>query len=76
MFFPTASATPSSFSQNPFLSSANAFNVFNSDNVLSRYRYATGSAFTAEDQGAVDGRGRIEEVISPSIFRLGVRLTF
>ncbi len=56
--------------------SAEWFNVFNNDLVLSRYRYANSSAFTATNEGAEPGLGRIEEIISPSIFRFGARFTF
>lgn len=52
------------------------FNALNNDLVLSRYRFADAAPFVATNQGAVQGRGRIEEIISPSIFRLGVRLAF
>jgi hypothetical protein len=56
--------------------SAEWFNVFNSGYVLSRYRFANVAAFTAANQGAEPGLGRIEEIISPSIFRVGARLFF
>ena len=56
--------------------SAEWFNVFNSDYILSRYRYANQSAFTATSQGAEAGMGRIEEIIAPSTFRLGARFAF
>jgi hypothetical protein len=58
--------------------SAEWFNVLNNDVVLSRYRYANGSSFTNASQGAdlADSRGRIEEIIVPSIFRFGARFTF
>jgi hypothetical protein len=54
--------------------SAEWLNFFNTSQVLSRYRCATGSAFLDDLGGAVEGRGRIEEIISPSIFRVGARL--
>jgi hypothetical protein len=50
--------------------------VFNSGTVLGRYRYANSSLFTSEIAGAESGKGRIEEVLSPSIFRIGARFTF
>jgi hypothetical protein len=56
--------------------SAEWFNVLNNDLVLSRYRYANSSAFTDATAGAESGLGRIEEVISPSIFRFGARFSF
>jgi hypothetical protein len=56
--------------------SAEWFNVFNSSTVLSRARYANTAAFTSTIAGAESGLGRIEEVISPSIFRFGARFTF
>jgi hypothetical protein len=59
-----------------FTLSVEAFNVLNSGVVLSRYRYADGSAFTAVSGGAEPGLGRIEEIISPRILRLGARLSF
>ena len=52
--------------------SAEWFNVFNVGTVLSRYRYPNGAAFTSPDPT----KGRIEEVISPSILRLGATLSF
>ena len=56
--------------------SAELFNVLNSDLVLSRCRYANASAFADTVGGAESGLGRIEEVISPSIFRVGARFSF
>ncbi len=58
--------------------SAEWFNVFNSSLVLSRWRQANSTNFIAVQQGAdiQGGRGRIEEIISPSIFRFGARLFF
>ena len=56
--------------------SAEAFNVFNSGVVLSRYRYANSSSFTATVSGAEAGMGRIEEVLTPRIIRFGVRYQF
>jgi len=56
--------------------SAEWFNVFNNDLVLGRYRYANSSAFIDTAAGAEPGLGRIEEIISPSIFRFGARFTF
>jgi len=56
--------------------SAEWFNVLNTDFVLSRARYANTSAFTDVKGGAIDGRGRIEEIIAPSIFRFGARIQF
>jgi hypothetical protein len=64
------------FGRTGLVVSAEWFNVFNSSLVLSRYRFATGTAFTATESGATGDRGRIEEIISPSIFRIGARFTF
>ncbi len=50
--------------------------MLNSDLVLGRYMFANRGPFTDTDGGAIEGRGRIDEVIAPSIFRLGARLTF
>ncbi len=52
------------------------FNVLNTGYTLSRYRYANSTAFVDTAGGAEPGLGRIEEIISPSIFRLGVRFFF
>jgi hypothetical protein len=52
------------------------FNVLNSGTVLSRSRFANSAAFTSTVGGAQAGMGRIEEILSPSIFRLGVSLRF
>jgi hypothetical protein len=56
--------------------SAEWFNVFNGGTVLNCYLFANSPAFVAEDMGEVPGRGRIDEILSPSIFRLGARLAF
>jgi hypothetical protein len=58
--------------------SAEWFNVLNNDIVLSRWRQANSANFVNPQQGAdiSGGLGRIEEIISPSIFRFGVRLFF
>jgi hypothetical protein len=56
--------------------SAELFNVMNSSTVLSRYRYANAGPFTDAAAGAEAGLGRIEEVISPRILRVGARFTF
>jgi len=58
--------------------SAEWFNVFNSSLVLSRSRQSNTATFVNAQQGAdiSGGRGRMEEIISPSIFRFGVRLFF
>jgi hypothetical protein len=56
--------------------SAEWFNVFNSGTILTRYRYADSSAFTATASGAEPGLGRIDTLLAPSIFRFGARLTF
>jgi hypothetical protein len=56
--------------------SAELFNVFNNNLVLSRWRYADSASFTDTAGGATQGVGRIEEVISPRIFRFGARFTF
>jgi hypothetical protein len=64
------------FNQAALTLSAEWFNVMNSGTVLARYRYANSSNFTNTSQGAESGKGRIEEILSPSIFRFGARLTF
>jgi len=56
--------------------SAEAFNVFNNDLVLSRFRFANSGSFTSTIAGAEAGRGRVEEIISPRIVRFGARLSF
>jgi hypothetical protein len=56
--------------------SAEWFNVFNNDFVLSRARYANTAAFTQTNAGAIADRGRVEEIIAPSIFRFGARISF
>jgi hypothetical protein len=52
------------------------FNVLNNDVVLSRSRQANSANFTNASQGAIDGRGRVEEISIPSTFRLGARFSF
>ncbi len=52
------------------------FNVFNNNFVLGRYRYANSSSFTNTSQGATSDRGRVEEILAPSVFRLGARFSF
>jgi hypothetical protein len=59
-----------------FTLSVEAFNVLNSGVVLSRFRFANSAAFTTVSAGAEPGKGRIEEIISPRILRLGARFTF
>jgi carboxypeptidase family protein/TonB-dependent receptor-like protein len=56
--------------------SAEAFNVLNNDVVLSRSRQANTGTFISTIAGAEPGLGRIEEIISPRIVRLGVNFTF
>ena len=56
--------------------SGELFNVANSSTILSRYRFANSSAFTDKAAGAETGIGRIEEVISPRILRVGARFSF
>ena len=50
--------------------------MFNNDLVLSRWRYPDGAAFTDMAGGATAGVGRIEEIMSPRIFRFGARFSF
>jgi hypothetical protein len=66
------------FGQSALTLSAEWFNVLNNDVVLSRSRFANSGAFTQTISGAdpANGLGRIEEVIAPSIFRLGARFSF
>jgi len=56
--------------------SAELFNVLNNELVLSRWRYPDSAAFTDTAAGATPGVGRIEELISPRIFRFGARFSF
>jgi hypothetical protein len=56
--------------------SAEWFNVFNTGTILARARNANTAAFVDAAGGAEAGIGRIEEIIAPSIFRLGARLSF
>ncbi len=56
--------------------SAELFNVFNNNVVLSRVRQANSSSFTSTIAGAEPGRGRIEEILAPRTFRLGARFSF
>jgi hypothetical protein len=56
--------------------SAEWFNALNSGVVLTRYFFANSTAFTDTAGGAVPGKGRIDQIIAPSIFRLGVRVAF
>jgi len=56
--------------------SAEWFNVFNNGTVLARARNANTAAFVDAAGGAESGVGRIEEIIAPSIFRLGARFSF
>jgi hypothetical protein len=48
------------------------FNAFNAGTVLSRYGYVNAGAFSSPSPG----QGRIQEIMSPSIFRLGATLNF
>ena len=56
--------------------SAEVFNVLNSGVVLSRFRSANSGSFTQTIAGAEPGLGRIEEILSPRIFRFGARFQF
>jgi hypothetical protein len=56
--------------------SAEWFNVFNNGTVLARARNANTAAFVDAAGGAETGIGRIEEIMAPSIFRFGARLSF
>jgi hypothetical protein len=56
--------------------SAEAFNVFNNDLVLSRFRFANSTSFTSTIAGAEAGFGRVEEIVSPRIVRFGARFSF
>jgi hypothetical protein len=56
--------------------SAELFNVFNNNLVLSRWRYPDSAAFVDTAAGATAGVGRIEELMSPRIFRFGARFNF
>lgn len=52
------------------------FNMLNNDVVLSRSRFASATVFTQAIAGADAGRGRIEEIIAPRIFRVGASFQF
>jgi carboxypeptidase family protein/TonB-dependent receptor-like protein len=56
--------------------SAEVFNVFNNNVILSRFRQANSSAFTATAAGAEPGLGRIEEILAPRTLRFGARFSF
>jgi hypothetical protein len=56
--------------------SAELFNAFNNNVVLSRTRQANSAAFTSTIAGAEPGLGRIEEILAPRTFRLGARFSF
>jgi hypothetical protein len=56
--------------------SAEAFNVFNNNLVLSRFRYSNSGSFTSTIAGAEPGLGRVEEIVSPRIVRFGARFSF
>ena len=56
--------------------SAEAFNVFNNNLVLSRFRFANSGSFTSTIAGAAPGMGRVEGIVSPRIIRFGARLSF
>jgi Carboxypeptidase regulatory-like domain/TonB-dependent Receptor Plug Domain len=61
--------------------SAELFNALNNNVVLGRARQAgtasgSTSTFTSTIAGAEPGLGRIEEILSPRVFRLGLTLTF
>jgi hypothetical protein len=56
--------------------SAELFNALNKNTVLGRYRYANSSSFISTIGGAEPGLGRIEEILSPRVVRLGLTLTF
>jgi len=56
--------------------SAELFNAFNANTVLSRSRQANTGTFTSTVAGAEPGIGRIEEILSPRVLRFGATLTF
>jgi Carboxypeptidase regulatory-like domain/TonB-dependent Receptor Plug Domain len=56
--------------------SAELFNAFNNNLVLSRFRFANSSSFTSTVAGAEPGLGRVEEIVSPRILRVGARFSF
>jgi len=56
--------------------SAELFNVLNNDVVLGRSRQANTATFTSTIAGAEPGLGRIEEILSPRVVRLGLSLAF
>ena len=56
--------------------SAELFNALNNNVVLGRSRQANAGTFTSTIAGAEAGVGRIEEILSPRVVRLGLSLTF
>jgi hypothetical protein len=58
--------------------SAEWFNVLNNGVILGRSRNAGSAVFVNPIQGAdvANGLGRVEEILAPSIFRLGARFSF
>ena len=56
--------------------SAELFNALNNNVVLGRSRQANTGTFVSTIAGAEAGVGRIEEILSPRVLRLGLTLTF
>jgi hypothetical protein len=57
-----------------FLLSADLFNVFNGNTELSRFRQASSAAY---DKSTGTGAfNRLDEILNPRVFRLGVRFQF
>jgi carboxypeptidase family protein len=56
--------------------SAELFNALNNNVVLGRSRQANTGTFISTIAGAEPGLGRIEEILSPRVLRLGLNLTF
>jgi hypothetical protein len=64
------------FGDTGLTASAELFNVLNNNVILSRSRQANSPTFVSTIAGAEPGLGRIEEIISPRVLRLGLNLSF
>jgi hypothetical protein len=64
------------FGDTGLTASAEIFNVLNNNVILGRSRQANSPVFTSTIAGAEPGLGRIEEIISPRVLRLGLNLSF
>jgi hypothetical protein len=57
-----------------FLLSADLFNVFNSNTELSRFRQASSAAY--DKSTGAGAFNRLDEILNPRVFRLGLRFQF